>query len=97
MPGDAPYRIESDDPRDWKVEINNIFAFIYTRISKLEGRQGDSKFYGNVITENDLIIDENSKGVIFKDNQDPARYWRLNITATGTSPTINLTYLGPSY
>ena len=97
MPGRTQYRIESDDPRDWKYEINRILQFVSDRLDQMEGFRGTPRVYNNMKTDYDVVVLNSNKGLVLTDNGDPAHYWRLSINQTGTTGTLTITDLGASY
>ncbi|MFA5132934.1 MAG: hypothetical protein WC444_06435 [Candidatus Paceibacterota bacterium] len=88
------YKIRGDDPYDWVLEANRIFELISTRMDNLEGYRGHGKFYNYVEHGSDVVITDNTKGVVLRDNGNPASYWRVTINSAGT---VVLTNIGRVY
>ena len=94
MKGYPAERVKSDDPTDWKGEINTILERLNDRLNALEGFYGTITAKDNFQTNYDIIVNDSSRGLILLDNGNPARYWRLTIDAA--METVIMTNLGNS-
>ncbi len=59
------------------------------------GLSATSRVTKGVDTEDDVIIDLATKGVVLKDVADPPHYWRLNISILGVISTTDLGHAEP--
>ena len=87
---EAPYRIRGEKPEDWKQEANRIFELIANRMDSLEGFRGHGKLYNYLEVGHDVLITDNSKGVVLRDNGNPRSYWRITVNSTGTLVVTNI-------
>ena len=92
--GNTPYRIRSEDPNDLVSECNRIFQVMNDRLDKIEGFRGNRTEYNYVLAQSDLVITVSSKGLVLRDNGNPASYWRVTIDSTGT---LTVTNIGRNY
>jgi hypothetical protein len=88
--GDTQYKIRSTDPRDVVTECNRVFELLSDRLDKIEGFRGESQLYGNQVSGFDSVHTDAQRGVVLKDNANPANYWRVTIDSTGTLQQTNL-------
>ena len=88
--GNMPYKVRSTDPGDLLSECNRVFELLSDRLDKIEGHRGEPVLYSRQITGFDTVHDDKDKGVVLKDDADPANYWRITIDNTGTLVQTNL-------
>lgn len=86
----GPYRIRGDDPQDWLFEANRIFELIADRLDSIEGYRGHPKFYNYIEAEHDVVVTDATKGVVLRDNGNPASFWRITIDSAGTITRTNI-------
>jgi hypothetical protein len=56
------------------------------------GLDSNSRTTKGVFATDDLIVDSTARGLVLKDTQSPAHYWRVTINSSG--PSLVLTDLG---
>lgn len=88
------YKIRSGDPRMWWSEMNRVLSLISDRLDQIEGLRGNPKFYNMVEASDDVVVFNAERGLVLKDDGDPANYWRVTVDSTGT---LQITSLGRSY
>ena len=87
------YRVRGTDPADLLLEVNRIFELISDRLDKMEGFRGRPVLYDKLLTGYDVIIDAGRQGVVIKDQQSPAHYWRITIVTGAVVPVdLGTTY-----
>lgn len=84
------YKIRGDNPEDWIGEANRVFELISVRLDSLEGYRGHGKFYNYTEHGSDVLITDNTKGIVLRDNGNPASYWRITINSAGTLVLTNI-------
>lgn len=89
------YKIRGDDPYDWVGEANRIFELMSVRMDNLEGYRGHGKFYNYVENMSDVVVLDNTKGIVLKDNGNPPNYWRVTINSAGTVVVTNIGSIYP--
>jgi len=92
--GTTPYKIRSTDPRDLMTECNRVFELIGDRLDKIEGHRGEPRWYARQTSDFDMVHTSSNRGLVLRDNADPANYWRITINSAGT---LVITNLGRSY
>jgi hypothetical protein len=90
----TPYRILGEKPEDWLGEANRVFELISNRLDALEGYRGHGTFYNYIEMKSDVLVTDSTKGVVLKDNGNPASYWRIRVNSAGT---IVITNIGRTY
>lgn len=88
--GDTQYKVRSTDPRDLMTEVNRVFELLADRLDRIEGYRGEPNLYNRQLTQHDTVHTDASRGVVLKDEANPANYWRVTIDDTGTLVQTNL-------
>jgi len=89
MTAGTVYRVRGTDPADLTLEVNRIFELISDRLDKIEGFRGKPTLYNKLLTGYDIVIDAGRQGLVVKDQQSPAHYWRITIVG-GTVVPVDL-------
>ena len=84
------YKVGGSDPDDLRVEINRQLENISNRLDKIEGYRGEPEVWSRQINKEDVVVDNEARGVVLKDDGDPAQYWRVSIDSTGTLSQVSL-------
>jgi len=95
--GTTPYKLRSLDPEMMFSELNRVLGLISDRLDQLEGLRGKPKFYDIVEAVDDVVFLSHRRGIVLKDDGDPAEYWRVTFSRTGTTGELTLTNLGRNY
>jgi len=85
--GRTPYKIRSTEISDVISECDRIFALLSDRLDKMEGFRGTPELFSALTTNFDLVCTDSEKGLVLKDNANPANYWRLTITGASLAAT----------
>lgn len=90
--GSSPYRIRTtkEDVLTLTLECNRVFSLLSDRLDKMEGYRGKPEFRNNTLMNYDVIVVNSNKGLILKDNGNPASYWRITIDSTGSLVYTNI-------
>jgi hypothetical protein len=97
MPGRTPYKIETDDPKEYKYQLNVIFSMLSDRLDQMEGLRGNPRFYDTMLTESNIVVLDHKKGLVLSDGGNPPHFWRLGVNRTSTTGTLTITDLGVNY
>jgi hypothetical protein len=92
MSGAGTYKIRMIEGGlgDLVQECNRIFGLLSDRLDKMEGYRGSPVLHSSMETGYDLIITDKDKGVVLKDDGNPANYWRVTIDSVGDLQTTSL-------
>ena len=87
---EAPYKIRGENPEDWLYEANRIFGLLSDRLDAIEGYRGHPKFYNYIEASSDVVVTDATKGVILRDDGNPANYWRITVDSDGNVVRTNI-------
>ena len=90
--GTSPYRVLTTDEDVLSViqECNRVFGLLSDRLDKMEGYRGKPEFRNIVLMNHDVVVTGIGKGIVLRDNGNPASYWRVTIDSTGTLQYTNI-------
>jgi len=60
------------------------------RLDKMEGYRGKPEFRNIVLMNYDVVVTRSDKGIVLRDNGNPASYWRVTIDSTGSLVYTNI-------
>jgi len=84
MAGNVPFKIESADPADLHLELDRILGEISERLDRIEGLSGAPTFFASLTTGFDVNFTGASRGVVLRDDGNPANFWRVTVNSSGT-------------
>lgn len=82
-----PYPRFPADPRYAERKLTDLFRDIAALLNPTTN--GERTLLG-VDTSDDLVIDMATSGLVLKDTQSPAHYWRITIDTTGALVSTDL-------
>lgn len=90
--GSSPYKIRTtkESILDLILECNRVFGLLSDRLDKMEGYRGKPEFRNLVLMNDDVVVVESDKGLILRDDGNPASYWRVTIDSTGSLVYTNI-------
>jgi len=78
------YKVRTSDPEKLVFEVDRVFKLLSERLDKIEGFHGEPTFYNNIQTEFDVRATGTSRGVVLKDDGNPANFWRITVNSAGS-------------
>jgi len=78
---------QSEDIEAIRQELNRTLKKVEGELNRLSGYSGDLYMEARSIHSEDLIFNKPNKGLVLKDDGNPARYWRPWVAADGTVAT----------
>jgi len=79
---------------DLVIELNGLLQELSEVLDQVRGLRGDISWHNRAITNHDIVIGNNSKGLVLRDTANPANYWRVTVDSTGS---LQVTNLGRNY
>ena len=77
------YKVRSSDPEALVHEVDRVFKLLAERLDKMEGFHGTPTFYNSIKTEFDINAVGTSRGLVLKDDGNPANFWRVTVNSAG--------------
>ena len=78
------YRIIGETLDELKEELTRVVKDIGDRLDVIQGRRdGDYEPESRMVTQDDIIFDDTTKGMVLKDDGTPPNFWRVWVDTAG--------------